>query len=148
MNIHSLQISIQKETIVMLSSSLQPEMLVCIKYLYSSVYLYVRISTHPSVVKFSEQKFMLPQIFLSTHLTLNISVSLGKTNLSSLIFQILLVGQQTSDLTCTRLYLHENNFSSSYGYLGRKAGKWPSNVLLLHRCHSSKGSRYIWLQLL
>lgn len=120
MNIHSLQISIQKETIVMFQSSLQPEMLVCIKYLYLSVYLYAHVSAHPSVVKFSEQKFMLPQIFPSTHLTLNISLSLGKTALNSLIFQILLVGQQTSDLNCTCLHLHENNFPPSYVYLGRK----------------------------
>ncbi|KAJ7400497.1 hypothetical protein BTVI_104994 [Pitangus sulphuratus] len=70
-------------------------MLVRIKYLYLLVY----ISSHPSAVKISEQKFMLPQIFLSTHLALNISLFLGKTDLSSLIFRILLVGQQTSDLT-------------------------------------------------
>lgn len=145
MNIHSLQISIQQETIVMLESSLQPEMFVFIQYLYLSVYLYVHISTHPSVVKFSEQKFMLPRIFLSTHWTLNISLSLGKTDLNSLICQILLVGQQTSDLTCKCLHLHENNFSSSYVYSGGKAEEWLNNVLLLHRCHSSKSTKYIWL---
>lgn len=144
MNIHSFQISIQ-ETIVMFSSTLQPEMLVCIEYLYLSVYLYVHISTHPSAVKFSEQKFMLPWIFLSTHLTLNISLSLGKADLNSLIFQILLVGQQTSDLTHTCLHLHENNFPSAYVYLGRKAEERLSNVLLLYRYHSSKSSKHIWL---
>lgn len=120
MHINGLQIRIQKETIVIIQSSLQPEMLVCMKYLYSSVYLYVHLSSHPSVVKFSEQKFMLPQIFLSTHLTLNISLFLGKTDLNSLIFQILLVGQQASNLICACLHLHENNFTSSCICLGRK----------------------------
>lgn len=120
---NGLQIRMQKESIVIISSGLQQEMLVCTEYLFSSVCLHVHPSSSPSVVTIPKHKLRLPHIFLSTHLTLNISFFLGKMDLNSLICQILLVRQQASSVMCACLHLHENNLLLLC-ILGRKAEEW------------------------
>lgn len=120
MYINRLQIRMQKESFMIISSGLQPEMFVCTEYLFSSVCLHVHVSSSPSIVALSKHKFRLPHIFLSTHLTLNISFFLGKMDLNSLICQILLVRQQASSMMCACLHLHENNLLL-LRILGRKA---------------------------
>lgn len=110
----------KRESIVIISSGLQQEMLVCTEYLFSSVCLHVHPSSSPSVVTIPKHKLRLPHIFLSTHLTLNISFFLGKMDLNSLICQILLVRQQAPSVMCACLHLHENNLLLLC-ILGRKA---------------------------